>query len=118
MSKLIVYFGDNPECIEGFSKSCSRSVDGALHLKPRKPMTVTDDEYKHITESRADLKGKIRVVADKPDQSEKGKPAEAAKAVEASDPVEKPAVSSDQPEVKEPKAEDASSSFKSGKKKF
>lgn len=68
MSKLIVYFGDNPECIEGFSASCSRSVQGALHIKPRKPTTVTDDEYQHILASRIDLKGKIRVVADKPDE--------------------------------------------------
>lgn len=73
MSKLIVYLGDNPECIEGFSASCSRSVQGALHIKPRKPMTVTDDEYQHIMASRADLKTKIRVVADKPDDKPEAK---------------------------------------------
>lgn len=93
MSKLIVYLGDNPECIEGFSESCSRSVLGALHIKPRKPTTVTDSEYQHILESRPDLKGKIRVVADKPDEKlaakAEGAPAEAAQAGTADVQVEK-----------------------------
>lgn len=111
MSKLIVYLGDNPECIEGFSASCSRSVQGALHVKPRKPMTVTDDEYQHMLASRPDLKTKIRVVADKPDQPEakadSAPAAEPAKAeTVAGGQVEKPEA---KPEVKE---KDEKKSFK------
>lgn len=104
MSKLIVYIGDNPECIEGFSASCSRSVLGALHLKPRKPMTVTDDEHQHIMASRTDLKGKIRVVADKPDEKPavkaEGAPVEVAKAAEADVPVEKSEIKKDEDKSK------------------
>jgi len=67
MSKLIVYTGDNPQCIEGFSDSCNRSCQGALHLRKGKPVTVTDDEFAFIKSNRSDLASKIRVVADKPD---------------------------------------------------
>lgn len=67
MSKLVVYFGDNPACVEGFSESCKRSNAGALYLYPKKQKTITDDEFKHIQESRKDLMGKIRMIADKPD---------------------------------------------------
>lgn len=69
MSKLIVYYGDQPESVEGFSDSCKRSCQGALHLQPRKPKTVSDDEFEHIKTARGDVFSKIRKLAEKPDGS-------------------------------------------------
>ena len=41
--------------VEGFPEKAKRSVKGALHLRPRATITVTDDEYAHIKEKRPDL---------------------------------------------------------------
>ena len=63
MKKLVVYYGDSPVCVEGFSKDCQRSVEGSIHILPGKPKTVTDDEFKHIEKEYAWMKPKLRVVA-------------------------------------------------------
>lgn len=76
MKKLIGYYGDTPVCVEGFPENCKRSVKGALHLLPRKPMTVTADEHAHIVASRKDIVSKLKVLAVKND--EEGSKAEAA----------------------------------------
>ena len=63
MKKLIYYYGDSPVSVEGFSKDCKRSRKGALHLLKGRPITITDDEYKHIQDEYKWALPKIRVVA-------------------------------------------------------
>lgn len=58
MKNLIVYYGDSPEYVEGFPKNCKRSCQGSLHLLPRKPTTVTSDEYEHIKKFHKHLRVK------------------------------------------------------------
>ncbi len=106
MKKLIVYFGDNPVCVEGFSSDCQRSVEGALHVHPRKPITVTDGEYRHMLGAHPEMHSKLKVVAEvKPEASkaeaEAGSPAEAQPSMpeKAAGDDESPA-SSPQPEEK------------------
>ena len=50
MKKLIVYYGDSPVYVEGFPKECKRTCKGSLHIRPKRPKTVTDEEYKYITD--------------------------------------------------------------------
>lgn len=64
MKKLIVYYGDSPVCVEGFSESCKRSVKGAIHILPRKSVTVTEDEYQHILAKYDWMKSKMKVIAE------------------------------------------------------
>lgn len=88
MKKLIAYYGDSPVYVEGFSADCARSCDGSVHVLPRKPVTVTDDEYEHIKAKYSYMMPKLKVIAEigkegsgKPEPSapkdaaeEKGKP--------------------------------------------
>ncbi len=62
--KLIIYYGDSPEYVEGFPKGCERSCKGSLHVLPRKAVTVTSDEYDHIQKSYGHMKSKLRVVVE------------------------------------------------------
>ena len=75
MKKLIVYYGDTPMCIEGFPKDCKRSKEGALHVLPRKNMTVTDEEYEHILKSRPEMKQNLKIIAelDEPKKKDESK---------------------------------------------
>lgn len=61
---LIVYYGDAPECVEGFSKDCKRSCKGAIHLNPGRQVTVTEDELKHIKERHKHCLPKLRVISE------------------------------------------------------
>jgi len=64
MKKLIAYYGDSPVYVEGFSKDCARSCKGSVHVLPRKPVTVTADEYEHIKKSYSWMLPKLKVVAE------------------------------------------------------
>lgn len=88
MKKLIQYSGDSPVYAEGFSENCKRSCKGAIHILPRKPITVTDDEYAHIMKNK-DLASKLKVLAEmKDDEGSEAKEAATAapKAEEPSSP--------------------------------
>ena len=66
MKKLIVYYGDSPVYVEGFNEDCKRSCKGSLHIRPRRPITVTDDEYEHITDEKgkyASMKRWVKVIS-------------------------------------------------------
>lgn len=67
MKLLINYYGDVPICVEGFIDECKRSCKGALHVLPKKPVTITDDEYEHIKKHYSHVVKKIRVLATKKD---------------------------------------------------
>lgn len=60
---LIVYYGNTPECVEGFSKDCKRSCKGALHLNPSRKLTITDDEYEHIKSDYKHVLPKLRLIS-------------------------------------------------------
>lgn len=64
MKKLIAYYGDSPVYVEGFPKDCARSCEGSVHILPRKPVTVTVDEYNYILEKYSWMKPKLKVVAE------------------------------------------------------
>ena len=64
MKKLIAYYGDSPVYVEGFPKGCARSCEGSVHILPRKSVTVTEDEYKHILDKYSWMKPKLKVVAE------------------------------------------------------
>lgn len=64
MKKLIAYYGDSPVYVEGFPKDCARSCEGSVHVLPGKPVTVTNDEYKHILDKYSWMKPKLKVVAE------------------------------------------------------
>lgn len=85
MKKLIAYYGDSPVYVEGFSKDCARSCEGSVHVLPRKPVTVTSDEYEHIKKSYSWMLPKLKVVAEigedkKSKDVDSGKPESSSKA--------------------------------------
>ncbi len=96
MKKLIVYYGDAPECVEGFPKDCKRSCKGALHIHRGKSKTITDGEYEYIKSSKRykHLLNKIRVVSEI--KAEVAKPK---KKVEAPKVEEKAASSNEKKEI-------------------
>lgn len=61
---LIVYYGDTPECVEGFKKDCKRSCKGTLYIKPGRQMTVTEDELNHVKEKHKHVLPKLRILAE------------------------------------------------------
>ena len=63
MKLLVLYFGDGPVYIEGFSKECERSCKGALHLLPKKNTSITKDEYEHIKKCYKHILPKLKVMA-------------------------------------------------------
>ena len=64
MKKLIVYYGDTPQCVEGFAENCKRSCKGALHILPRKSTTITNDEFEHIKKSYKFMMKGLRVISE------------------------------------------------------
>ena len=63
MKMLIVYYGDSPHYVEGFSPVCKRSGVGSLHLLPRRPMTITADEYEHLKVRYPQLARSVKIVS-------------------------------------------------------
>jgi len=61
---LMVYYGDAPECVEGFSKECKRSCKGALHVNPGRQMTVTEGELEYIKGHKKHMLAKLRVISE------------------------------------------------------
>jgi len=96
---LIVYYGDVPECVEGFPKDCKRSCKGALHVKPGRQMTVTGDELKHLRECKlcSHMTSKLRVLGEKRDPKKEEKKVESKK----SDAAEKPSTDSEETATQE-----------------
>lgn len=69
MKKAVLYTGNGPNCIDGFPKSCKRSVEGALHLHPRRQLTITNDEYEFLKTTHV---GKfVKVIANLTEDSKK-----------------------------------------------
>ena len=99
--KLIAYYGDSPVHVEGFPSDCARSCKGSVHVLPRTPTTVTEDEYEHIKSEYKWMLPKLRVVAELGVEKEM----EGAKA-EAEAPSDPP----------KPKTRKKKSSSKAGKK--
>lgn len=97
---LIVYYGDAPECVEGFDKDAKRSCKGALHVSPGRKLTVTECELKHIKKHYSHMDAKLRVLGEK-------KEAEPKKEEAKSEPKKE----------KEAPKEAESSSHEEGKKK-
>lgn len=62
---LIVYYGDAPECVEGFSQTAKRSCKGALHVAPGRKLTVTEDELSHMKEHHKHMLPKLRILSEK-----------------------------------------------------
>lgn len=77
MKKLIVYHGDSPVYVEGFSKDCKRSRDGSVHIIPGKPLTVTDDEFDFIKSKYSWMKVKVIAEVKEKKSEEKGGKVEA-----------------------------------------
>lgn len=94
---LIVYYGDAPECVEGFSQSAERSCKGALHVAPGRKLTVTEDELSHMKEHCKHMLPKLRILSVK------------SEAVKAEPKTEK--------KVEAPKSAESESSHDEGKKK-
>ena len=95
MKKLIAYYGDSPVYVEGFSEDCARSCKGSVHVLPRKPVTVTDDEYDHIKEKYSWMLPKLKVVAEigknvDAGSDKKSEPSSQAKPKDAKEESEKP----------------------------
>lgn len=63
MKMLIVYYGDSPQYVEGFSPTCKRSCVGSLHLLPRRPLTVTEDEYEHLKARYPQLTRSVKIIS-------------------------------------------------------
>ena len=97
---LVIYFGDTPVCVEGFSKECKRSCEGALHLLPRKQRSITEDECAHIKKSYKHILRKFRVISEMkvPEKKEK-------KVAEKSKEAEVKKVEPNKEKKDEPKAE-------------
>lgn len=78
---LIVYYGDAPECVEGFHKDCKRSCEGALHVKPGRQMTVTEEELKHLKESKEckHMLPNLRILGEKKEEPKKKEEAKESK---------------------------------------
>lgn len=113
MKKLIVYYGDSPVYVEGFSKDCARSCKGSLHIRPRRPITVTDGEYDHITDANgkyAFMKRWVKVVSVMKEDDERLKPKGAGSAKAAPDK------STDEPEAKTVKKKKKTARKKASKK--
>lgn len=87
---LIVYYGNTPECVEGFLKECKRSCKGALHVKPGVRLEITCGELKHIKKKYEHMLLKLKVISTRPDKVEAEKePIKAPKEVQA-ETVEEP----------------------------
>lgn len=52
---LVNYQGPKPETVEGFPDDSERSCEGALHLLPRRPREITEDEFAWIKANRKDV---------------------------------------------------------------
>lgn len=68
MKYLLVYYGDTPLFVEGFSGKCERSCTGSLHLLPRRPVTVTEDELTHLKVHYPHLIKFIKIISQTDDQ--------------------------------------------------
>lgn len=64
MKKLIAYYGDTPVCVEGFPEGCERSCEGALHIRPRTPHTVTGGEFGHMQKAYGWMMSKVRIISE------------------------------------------------------
>lgn len=62
---LIVYYGDAPECVEGFHKDATRSCKGALHVVPGRKLTVTEEELEHLKKNYSHMLSKLRILSQK-----------------------------------------------------
>lgn len=60
---LIAYYGDAPECVEGFHKDAKRSCKGALHVSPGRKLTVTQDELDKIKKDHSHMMPKLRILS-------------------------------------------------------
>jgi heterodisulfide reductase subunit B len=87
---LIVYYGDAPECVEGFKeKECERSCKGSLHVNPGRQLTVTDDELEFLKKNYKHMLPKLRILSTIGNEVEKkanAKPKKEAKAEESAKP--------------------------------
>ena len=71
---LIVYYGDAPECVEGFHKDAKRSCKGALHVAPGRKLTVTEDELSHLKANYKHMMPKLRILSEKVEGEKKPEP--------------------------------------------
>ena len=61
---LVIYQGDQPVCIDIFPSGTERSCEGSLHLRPRQPKEITNDEYGYLVVSREDVKKRLVKIRD------------------------------------------------------
>lgn len=77
---LIVYYGDAPECVEGFGKDCKRSCKGALHVNPSRQLTVTEDELAYLKSKYKHMLPKLRILSEMKEEAKKEAKEDAKKA--------------------------------------
>ena len=68
---LVAYYGDTPECVEGFPKGCERSCEGSLMFKRGKKRTITLEEYEYIKKKYSHMIPELRLIAEKIDKPKK-----------------------------------------------
>lgn len=104
---LVAYFGDTPECVEGFPKECDRSCLGALYFKRGKKKTITQEEYEFIKVKYSHMTRNLRLIAEKVvvEPKKKVSPVEKKK-VEVTHSVKKESSSKDEAAAKSKKWKD------------
>lgn len=66
MPHAVVGYGVTPCQVDEFPEKCERSRKGALYIRPRSSLTLTNDELEHIKAKYPHLYKKLRIVEDKP----------------------------------------------------
>lgn len=64
MPQAIVGYGVTPCQVDGFPEKCERSRKGALYIRPRSSLTLTNDELDFIKVKYPNLFKKLRIVED------------------------------------------------------
>lgn len=62
MPNVIVGHGVTPQQIDDFPSKCERSRKGALYIRPKSTVEMTNDELDHIKDKYKDLYKRLRVV--------------------------------------------------------
>lgn len=103
----VQFLGDHPVFVDGFPKDCDRSVQGSLHLYPRRLIEITAAELSYLKDKRVDIFKLLKVTPTPRERKEapKSQPPKLAKA----EPI--------QEQPKEEIQEEASSYEKKWKKK-
>ncbi|MGE3680122.1 MAG: hypothetical protein AB7G93_00255 [Bdellovibrionales bacterium] len=70
----VQFLGDHPVFVDGFPKDCDRSIQGALHLYPRRLIEITAAELSYLKDKRADVFKLLKVTPTPRERKESPKP--------------------------------------------